>query len=458
MNIDFKLSKKQKQFIDTDADEILFGGAAGGGKSFIQLIDSFLYAMQYKGSKQIILRTTFPELDRSIIRTALDMYPTEFFKYNSSKHTMSFKNGSILDFGYADGASSVTQYKSQEFDCIRFDEASDFDPYVLEYMKSRLRGANNFPKKVCFTSNPGGPAMNYLREKFVDPAPYGEPFIATEESGNTVKRLFIQSKVYDNIFLLEKDPGYVARLENLPEADRRALLEGDWYFYSGLYFSEFKRDIHVIKPFEIDKEWKRYVSIDYGLDMLAAYWIAIDNQDRSYVYRELHESDLIISEAAGRIKACTEDDEDIYQYLAPGDLWNRRQETGKSVVDIFRDNGIRLNKASNKRIPGWLAVKEFLKPCKDEFGDVSAKMKIFDICANLIKSISSIQGDPKNPNDVAVKPHNITHAADSIRYFCAARTQPAEEEEEPSRAEKALLDEMVAFTSSEIFDVYGGGF
>lgn len=454
--MDIELTPKQMEFITTDADEVMYGGAAGGGKTYAQLIDALLYGIKYKGSKQLVLRQSFPELERSIIRTALEVYPKSMYKYNSSKHTMTLVNGSIIDFGYCSSPAELPQFQSAEYDQIRFDEASHFDPYILTYLGSRLRGANNFPKQIKYSTNPGGPGHDFLKERFIDAHKWGEEF-EVDVNGKTQKRLFIPAKVQDNTFLMESDPEYLTRLDNLPEADRKALRDGCWDRYDGLYFPEFDRSIHVVQPFELDPDWKRYVTIDYGLDMLAVFWIAIDSHDNSYVYKEIYQPNLIVSDAAKKIKDMTLPDEKIYQYLAPPDLWNRRQETGKNVADIFYENGIRLTKAPNRRVPGLICIKEFLKLVPDEFGGNTAKLKIFNNCTNLIRCIAAIQADEKDPSDVADKPHEPTHAVDSLRYYCATRVYGAIKPPTETDRELRLRREIEDFTSGKIFDVYGGG-
>ena len=163
------------------------------------------------------------------------------------------------------------------------------------------------------------------------------------------------------------------------------------------------------------------------MDMLAALWVAVDEQGRAVVYKELYEGrdngkgankqGHIISEAARRMLEVNGDD-DIYTWLAPPDLWNRRQDTGKSAAEIFFENGVALTKTGNDRVAGWLAVREFLALRPDEQGGTSPGLRIFDTCINLIRTLPAVQHDEKKPEDVANEPHELTHAPDALRGFC----------------------------------------
>lgn len=414
MDLNWSITTRQESFIKADADEVLFGGAAGGGKSYGQIVDAFLYALKHPGSKQIIFRRTFPELDKSIIRTALDLYPNTIFKYNSSTHTGKFINGSILDFGYCDSEKDVYKYQSAEFDVIRFDELTHFTEDIYIYLISRLRGANDFPKSVKSSTNPGGVGHTWVKERFID---IGAPDEVHEFDTGT--RVFIPSKVQDNCFLMEKDKNYVKRLENLDEKNKKALLYGDWDIFDGQFFEEFNRDIHVVKPFEIPAEWRRYRTFDYGLDSFSVLWIAINSLNECFVYREYSEPNKIISEGTKDVLELT-GVEQIHSTYAPPDMWSRSQESGKSRADLFRQSGLILIKSDNNRISGWACIKEMLK--KNADGDV--KLHIFNTCTELIKCIASIQHDEKNPDDCATTPHNITHLPDALRYFAIMHYRP----------------------------------
>lgn len=234
---------------------------------------------------------------------------------------------------------------------------------------------------------------------------------------------FIKSTVYDNPFLLENSPDYVRTLENLPPDRRKAMLDGSWDVFEGAYFPEFDREVHCCMPFEIPENWRKYFVMDYGLDMLAGYFIAVDDHERAFVYKEIYKPGLIITEAIKTIKEVQGTD-NIFQYIAPPDMWNRRQDTGKSVADTFGEHGIYLSKARNDRVQGWYALKEWLKVGIDEYGKKSSAIKIFPNCANLIRCLPLVQYDKTNQNDIAKNPHELTHSVDAIRYFVAGCPAP----------------------------------
>lgn len=429
--MDISITKKQQKFIDSEAFETLFGGAAGGGKSYGQLVDALLYALKYKKSKQIIFRSTFADLEKSLIRVSLEVYPLSIADYNSSKHTWKFQNGSIIDFGYIQYEKDVYQYQSAEYDVIRFDELTHFTKFMYTYMISRCRGANPYPKRIKSSTNPGGVGHTWVKERFIDIGNPNTVHTCKLETGQEVTRIFIPSLVTDNKFMLSYDPDYIKRLDALPEKERKALKYGDWDIYDGMFFPEFKRRIHVIEPFQIPDAWNRYIAMDYGLDMFAVLFIAVDTKGKAYVYNEIHKSNLIVSEARQTLKSIMRQ----YKYkfiYAPPDLWNRNRDTGKSTAELFLEGGIHLTKASNNRIAGWLNVKEWLKVKKirhEQTGELyeDSDLKIFSNCINLIKYLPQLQHDEKDPNDVATEPHEPTHITDALRYFCVSRVAPSKE-------------------------------
>ena len=401
---------KQKEFLSASARFIGYGGGRGGGKSWAVRVKALLLALSYPGIMIMIMRRTMPELRQNHIQPLEDM-TKGFAEYKSSYRTLFFRNGSKILFGYLNNDRHLSQYQGNQYDIIFIDEATQFTEFQLVSLTACLRGANSFPKRMYFTANPGGVGHNFVKRIFVSRE--------YRNKENPDDYVFIKALVYDNQELLSKDPGYLQMLENLPPVQREAWLNGDWDVFEGQYFSMWNRDIHVIKPFGLPSHWRKYRTIDYGLDMLACLWVALDENDNAYVYREVYESGLVVSKAAERIKEFS--DEEVFATFAPPDLWNRHADTGRSTADIFAESGVPLTKAKNDRVQGWYDLAEWLKIRKDEQGRETAKLRIMENCKNIIRTLPSLQSDEKHPNDVAREPHELTHAPDALRYFVAGR-------------------------------------
>lgn len=415
---------KQIQFFKSLKKYICYGGARGGGKSWAMRTKCILLALHYPGIQILLLRRTYKDLQENHIKVLQAMfYKSKVAKYNDKNKELVFINGSRIKLGYCDHEKDVLQYQGLAYEVICLEEATLFTEQQFVALTGSLRPSGFCKKEVklrmYFTCNPGGVGHAWVKRLFIDKD--------YRDSEDPDEYEFIDAKVYDNEFIMKHDPGYVKTLENMPENMRKAMLEGNWDVFDGQYFKEFDRSIHVIDPFEIPDSWKVYFTMDYGLDMLAAYWIAVNEQGEAYVIREISESDLIVSEAAELIKKNT--NEKIYQYLAPPDMWNRRQETGKSVAELFNEAGISLSKTSNDRIHGWMAMKEWFKVFdkRIEDGNIikSTSIKIFSNCNYLIKCIPLLQFDDKRINDVSTEPHDITHGPDAIRGFCVNRISPS---------------------------------
>lgn len=410
-NITFNWQPYQKQieFFNSTQRYIAFGGSRGGGKSWAARVKAILLALNYSGIQVLMLRRTLNELRENHI-LVMQIELKEVAKYSEMNKEFIFPNGSRIKLGYCAAESDVLQFQGQAYDVIFLEEATQF----TEFQKDTLTECNRssglmkvkFTPRIYITCNPGGIGHSWVKRLFID-----REYRNSEKPDNYK---FIPSTVYENKFLMENNPEYVENLENLPEMRKRAMLYGDWDAFEGQFFSEFDREVHVIEPFVIPEHWHRYMTMDYGLDMLACYWIAVDTEGNSYIYKELYESDLIISDAADRIKKVNGNDKVKLRY-APPDLDNRRQETGKSVFDIFRENQILLVKSDNKRESGWLAMKEWLKVFESKDIQTGAtirasKMKIFKNCHNLIRCIPMAQTDETDANDIDDRVHELTHS------------------------------------------------
>lgn len=413
-------NEKQREFFYATNRHIAYGGSRGGGKSWAMRRKFILLALNYEGLNLLLLRRTLPELrENHLLPMLKELHGVATYK--ETEKAFIFPNGSRIRLGFCDAEKDVFQYQGTEYDVIGFEEATHFTEAQRDFLITCNRTTReDFSPRCYYTSNPGNVGHDWFKRLFID-----KDYKNKEKEEDYT---FIQATVYDNTILMDSNPEYVEALENLPEDLRKAHLYGDWDAFQGQYFKEFDRSVHVITPFMIPNDWKRYRVFDYGLDMLACYWIAVDYSDNAYVYKELYEKNLIISEAAKRIHQVNGTDTIELTY-APPDLWSRRQDTGKSAEEIFRENGIVLYKSKNDRVNGWYAMKEWLhihETRDEQTGQPirTSKLKIFDVCHNLIRCLPRVQFDEKNQNDVATEPHELTHSVDGIRYWCIMRSLP----------------------------------
>ena len=429
---------KQELFFAARERYVCYGGARGGGKSWCVQHKSVLMAARYAGIRILILRRTLVELRENHIRPMRRML-RGVADYRSTDKAFEFPNGSLIVFGYCDSEGDVDQYQGQEYDVIFLDEATHFTEYQYATLTAALRGANDFPKRMYLTCNPGGPGHAWVKRLFID-----RDFRGGERPEDYV---FIPAKVTDNRVLMDKDPEYVRRLDNLPRGLREAWRDGNWDVFVGQYFTEWDREKHVCEAFPPSPWWRWYVTMDYGLDMLAALLIGVDEAGYAWVVGEVYEGrdrgeghdGLIISEAAEAVRPLA-GEKTITAYLAPPDLWNARQESGKSVADIFAEHGVYLTKTSNDRVNGWLAVKEWLKVREGEDGIKRPRIRFFPNCRNIIRCLPLLQYDEHRANDVANSPHELTHAPDALRGWCVYWTANGCEPAAPPRAK--LIDRL----------------
>ena len=427
------LNPKQERFYNSTAKYTAYGGARGGGKTHAVRVKAVAGALLYPGIRILIIRRTYSELQHNHIEPILKMIPQpQVGVYNIQLHQIYFTNGSTIIFGHFNSYNSAFQeYQGQEYDWIFIDEATQFTEQEFRLLGGCLRGVNEFPKRMYLTCNPGGVGHRWVKRLFVD-RDFKTDCENAEENEDPNDYEFIQATVDDNTALMKSEGGrdYLKQLSQLPENIRAAHRYGDWEGLSGNYFPEFSEGKHTCEAFPLPRWWRRYRALDYGLDMLACYWFAVDETGRVWCYRELKQKDLVVSDAARMILENTGISEHIDITFAPPDLWSRTKDSGKSMAELFMTNGVPLVKASNNRVQGWLQVKEFLKDSPDG----KPGLVFFRNCMGIIEDIQAIQADEKNPNDCAKEPHDITHSNDAIRYFCVSRSLPGEMEkvrEEP---------------------------
>lgn len=439
-------SEKQERFFASQSKYLCYGGARGGGKSWCTQRKSVTGCLEYPGIRILIIRRRYDDLENSVIEPILNLVEHKVAEYNISKHVLTFYNGSYIRFGNMEsfGAATAGKYQGQEYDWIFLEEATQFTESEFRGIAACCRGVSNIPKRLFLTANPGGIGHQWVKRLFVS-----RDFRENEDPDDYE---FIKATVEDNVDLMKSSPDYVNALDLLPEDIRMAHRYGDWDALAGGYFPEFTPRTHVVKDFPVNPAWAKFRAFDYGLDMFACLWIAVDYSGRCYVYRELAESKLIVSAATRAALDATPYSERIEYTVAPPDMWSTMKDTGKTMAQKFMECGLPLVKANNSRVQGWMAVKELMKP----MADGSPGLLVFESCCGLIDDLMAIQHDDKNPSDCAKQPHELTHRPDALRYFCQLRTLPPElQEEEEEHYEPKQLESYDDFmTGGELDESY----
>lgn len=392
-----------------------------------------------------IFRETYTALEQNVIREWKESIPGELYKYNESKHIAKLVNGTTVSFGFMNNVDDARKYQGSNIDWIGIDELTKHTKEEVQLILTCLRSAKGFKPKFRGTCNPGGVGHLWVKEMFIIPTEYGKKTVTDETYGITIK--FIPATVYDNEVLMKNDPVYVKRLENLPENEKQAFLYGNWDIFEGRFFGEWNEKTHVIKPFIIPREWKKYVSIDWGYkDYCDVLWWAYDGQ-HLYTYRELHVKETSVRDVAHLMKTLMAYDEKIEYYVGSPDMWQTRG-TGDSmkaqnIADIFAEERIYWQKAQNSRIVGWQVMREHMLNAPDG----KPKWLIFESCSNIIRCLPLAQYDDKNLEDMATEPHEVTDALDSARYFLMTR---------PSARREEIRIDTKGYTPTEIEDFLGG--
>lgn len=427
----------QTEFLAAPEQEVLYGGAAGGGKSYGLLADPMRY-FDNKNFNGLILRRTNDEL-RELIWKSQEIYPRAFpgAKWAEKKSQWTFPSGARLWLTYLEREEDVLRYQGQAFSYIGFDELTQHPtPFAWNYMRSRLRTTDpDLPIFMRATTNPGGPGHAWVKRMFIDPSPANKPFPATDiDTGEALAypeshakagqplfyRRFIPATLKDNPYLY-KEGAYEANLLSLPEMQRRQLLEGDWAIAEGAAFPEFRTSIHVTEPYEIPADWRRFRSCDFGYSSFSAiHWFAIDPAFETLVcYRELYVSKLTARDLA-RLILQKERGENIQYGILDSSCWHTRGQTGPSIAEEMIAEGCRWrpsDRTAGARVAGRNRLHELLK-VNEESGKPG--LIFFNHCRQIIADLQVIPNDPKGSDDIDPR-YASDHSYDSIRYAIMSR-------------------------------------
>ena len=399
---------RQKKFFASRARYTAYGGARGGGKSWALRRKLTALCLNYPGIRCLLVRRSYAELKANHVRAILQEY-RGLVQYRESDKILSFPNGSFIALGYCASNRDVLRYQGQEYDIIAIDEATQLSEHQFSVFKACLRGTDAFPRRMYLTCNPGGIGHAWVKRLFVD-----RVYRADE---NPDDYLFIPAQVYDNPVLLSADPDYVHQLESLPQKLRDAWLHGRWDVFEGQFFPEFQPDLHVCMPSEIPSRLRKFAALDYGFDMLAALLLGVDADGTLYVLSEVCTPELTLREAGERVaELCA--GHDVEYLTASPDLWNRRQDTGKSGFEVMQSvHGMPpMCAADNRRVPGWRILREYLNPREG-----SPRLRISSHCTNLIRSLPALLCSSEHPEDASDQPHAVTHSPEALRYAVMSR-------------------------------------
>lgn len=423
--------------------EVLYGGAAGGGKSDYLLMEA-LRQVGIPHYRALILRKTGPQL-RELIDRSRTLYPAAFpgARYRVTEAEWEFPSGAKIEFGTMQHPEDRIRYQGRRFDFIGFDELTHFTFSEYAYLFSRNRPSG--PGTRCYiraTANPGGVGHGWVKERFIDPAPPMTPipFSARVRApdGRMIEivrhRCFVPSTVFDNAILLRNDPQYLASLSMLPRAEREALLYGKWDSFSGQVFTEWRDDpahyrdrlfTHVVEPFPIPGDWLIYRGFDFGYTRpFSVGWFAADRRGKLYQIREYYGCTGIPNEGvklppdtiARNIRQIEQEDPVLRGrgIIGVADPSIFDESRGESIAAMMEKapHFVLWGPGDNTRLAGKMQVHYRLR--FDDTGE--CMLQVFSICPHTIRTLPALTYDTARPEDVNTRGED--HIYDMVRYVC----------------------------------------
>ena len=471
--------------------EVGYGGAKGGGKSHVLLLD-FLSQCEHPMARGIVFRRTTPELE-DLVDKSYRIYQHLGARFHITSRTWMFPSGATLKMRHMNEDEDWKRYQGHEYSWVGIDEAQHFTQEQVQQIRSCCRlkrpGLDNFFR---LTFNPGGILHDYLRARFYDPCPSGH-IVLTEEGEfegkkRVIEREFHPARITDNPWLLQDD-SYIANLATLTPHLKRLYLLGDWDAMTSGYFSNFNKDIHVlswkqlrniygIKPGGgFPSNWTHGRSFDDGYGHPFAHlWYCFTDDGRIIFYQEYYGAKLNSNNTyiglrmdtnliAESIKRMDWPKIDYTMNVADTRIF-AKNGNGNSTAEILQNEGLYYVGANKERIQGWRRVSQYLTPVKHymlsesdkdmkappgstilngkkmgKYGSICRpKMYILDTCKHLIRCLAKLPPDPKDPDDVDTTSED--HICDAARYACMMRSITYSNEEEDSLADIDSLDYM----------------
>lgn len=457
----------QTALIQCPVFEVFFGGARGGGKTEASIGDWLEHSNTYgEAAIGIFVRRKFKQLAEVIARTK-QIFPKIGAKYNEQKAEWLMPGGGRLKFVYLERDSDAEEYQGHNYTRIYVEETTNFpSPAPIDKLRATLRSGSGVPCGMRLTGNPGGPGHNWVKARYIDPDPRGFKLIDEEMTYElegemvTVKlsRVFIPSKISDNLLLMRNDPTYILRLrQSGSEALVRAWLEGDWSIIDGAFFSEFDTSLHVLSTAEwlpkIPENAVRFRAFDWGsAKPFSCGWYAVSDgtwglpRGALVKYREWYGANgpnkglKMTADAVGAGIVAMEKGEIIRYGVADPSIYIR--DGGPSIAELMASKGCAWRKADNKRKAGWEQLHHYLT------GESGQPLLYFlDCCDDSVRTIPTLQHDDTDPEDLDTEAED--HAADETRYAVMSRPYVGRAKEStgivyPKLPNQLTINELIA--------------
>ncbi len=426
---------QQTIFCQSGEFEVLFGGAAGPGKTDC-IVAEATRDVGNKNYRALLLRRTFPQL-QEIIDRCFKLYPGIGAYYRATEHRWYFPTGATVQLGHMQHENDKYNYQGKEYQFVGFDELTQFTETQYTYLFSRVRSTDpTIPSRVRSSTNPGGIGHYWVKERFITITEWGKVHV---DPASGLSRRFIPGKLEDNPSLMLNDPGYLDRLEALPEIERMRLKEGIWDAFEGQVFTELSQRVHGIEPFDIPPEWEKIMVFDWGYARpFSCGWYAMDYDGILYRYREWYglkpgETNVGLKMQAFEVARgiLNRETEKISYRVADPSIWHPRPESRKSesrgptIQEDMANEGVFFLKADNDRLQGKMQVHKRLKIEEEidiETGEVISEhpqVYVFNDQENFWRTIPQLYESMKNPEDIDTDQED--HIYDDFRYMCMAR-------------------------------------